>query len=75
MPRYLVHGTIMEYMADLHVQAPSPEAAIAAWYEAHKEVGPSFCPRATDIDQDQHMARFWRGNGYKYYSGGYKYYL
>lgn len=72
--RYVVMGGVMEYMAHLHCIAESEEEALVKWDAAFPTCARAvFLPEAVSLEERSDMAKHWTHDGYRYYSGGYRY--
>lgn len=70
--KYVVHGSVMEYMAVLHTIASSEREALEKWTQAFTaEQRGSMTVRVWECsDEDR-----WEHDGYTFYSGGYQYHV
>jgi hypothetical protein len=74
MARFIVMGSVMEYMAHLHIEAADKDAARAAWEDAFTSTEKaSMHVSITNLAERPDMVKYWRGNGDRYYSGSYNY--
>ena len=72
--RYMVLGSVMEYMADLHCLAETEEEALVQWDKAFPDCSrESFDPMVCIVKGNSPLEKHWKCDGHKRYSGGYTY--
>jgi hypothetical protein len=76
MKRYIVSGSVMEYMAHYQCLAESADAALRQWQEQFPDCPPSvYLPSVSCVEDSPWLEKHWRGHGDRFYAGGYRYYI
>lgn len=72
--RYIVMGGFCEYMAHIQCIAHSEFEALEKWNDAFPDCSREvFSPEVCCVDDLPGMEKHWKGNGDRFYSGGYRY--
>jgi len=73
-PRYIVSGHVMEYIADFHCEAVDKSEALEKWKKAFPNCPvDTFSPEVFLVEGDPVEEAQYCYDGYRYYSGGYRY--